>query len=245
MSIQIYRLDKNDPFPPPDYALPEPNGLLAYGGDLSVPRLLRAYRQGIFPWFSSGEPLLWWSPDPRGVLFLENYRINRSFTKFLKKHPFTVTLNKAFVEVIQACSAMPRTDKGTWITEEMIVAYCQMHKAGHAQSIEVWEKGELVGGLYGISVGRVFCGESMFHSTDNASKVAFYYLVEHLKSLGCQFLDCQMQTRHLSSVGAEEIPRNEFLTLLQQEQQKPVPSDAWQKNYLYHQPSKLETDTIQ
>ncbi|XOV78382.1 MAG: leucyl/phenylalanyl-tRNA--protein transferase [Aestuariibacter sp.] len=234
MSIQIYRLGLNDPFPPPAQALADPNGLLAYGGDLSVERLLSAYQQGIFPWFSAGEPVLWWSPDPRGVLFLDNYRISRSFNKFLKNSSFQVTINNAFVDVIHACSSVPRQDKGTWITEEMVVAYCKLHEAGHAHSVEVWQENTLVGGLYGVAVGRVFCGESMFHLRSNASKLAFHTLVQYLTAQGCTFLDCQMQTQHLSSVGAEEISRAKFLALLTEEQNRPLAKDAWRPQNLSH-----------
>lgn len=232
MSIQIHRLGQNDSFPSPSQALDEPNGLLAFGGDLSVPRLLDAYQRGIFPWFSSGEPLLWWSPDPRGILYLDKYKTNRSFNKFLKKQPFNVTINQAFVDVIHACSGVPRQDKGTWITEEMIVAYCKFHQAGFAHSVEVWQEGSLVGGLYGVAVGRVFCGESMFHTVSNASKIAFYFLVQHLKKSGCVFLDCQMQTQHLAAVGAEEIPRSSFLSLLAKEQTKSMLVESWQPQQL-------------
>lgn len=227
MSIQLFRLDDATPFPPPHLALDEPNGLLAFGGDLSVERLLQAYENGIFPWFSEGEPLLWWSPDPRGLLFIEDYKVSRSFKKFLKKHPFRVTKNQAFEDVIKACALTPRDDKGTWITNDMQHAYIRLHKAGYAHSFEVWEENELVGGLYGIGIGNVFCGESMFHLRSNASKLAFYHLVQHMKSHGCRFIDCQMQTEHLASLGVTSVSREEFLELLRQEQDREHPVQLW------------------
>lgn len=230
MSIQLFRLDDAVSFPPPDLALDEPNGLLAFGGDLSVERLLRAYENGIFPWFSEGEPLLWWSPDPRGILYLDNYQVSKSFRKFLKKHPYTVTKDKAFAEVIKSCAAMPRDDKGTWITEDMQQAYVRLHHAGFAHSIEVWDGRELVGGLYGIGIGNVFCGESMFHKRSNASKLAFYHLVQYMKHFGCRFIDCQMQTDHLSTLGAESISRKDFLSQLKQELNRDYPKGLWRSD---------------
>ena len=230
MSIQLFRLDDAVNFPPPELALEEPNGLLAFGGDLSVERLLRAYENGIFPWFSEGEPLLWWSPDPRGILYLDDYQVSKSFRKFLKKHPYRVTKNQAFAEVIKVCASIPRDDKGTWITEDMQQAYVRLHQAGFAHSIEVWEGTELVGGLYGIGIGKVFCGESMFHKRSNTSKLAFYHLVQYMKHFGCRFIDCQMQTEHLSSLGAVSISRKDFLDQLHNELARDYPKGLWRQD---------------
>lgn len=228
MSIQLFRLDDAVNFPPAELALEEPNGLLAFGGDLSVERLLCAYESGIFPWFSEGEPLLWWSPDPRGVLFIAEYHCSKSFKKFLKKHPFQVTMDKAFEEVICACAHTPRGERGTWITQDMQQAYARLHQAGFAHSIEVWEGNELVGGLYGIGIGQVFCGESMFHTRTNASKLAFHALVRYMQAHHCKLIDCQMQTEHLSSLGAKSLGRTRFLHHLKSELNKDYPADLWQ-----------------
>lgn len=198
-------------FPDPQYALAEPDGLLAVGGDLSPARLLNAYRQGIFPWYSDGQPILWWSPNPRAVLYPDELKISRSLRKTLRKRPFRVTLDSAFDAVIEACSE-PRPDQeGTWITEEMKQAYAHLHRIGFAHSVECWEKDQLVGGLYGISLGRVFFGESMFARRSDASKVAFVHLVEQLKAWGFGLIDCQVHTGHLASLGAVDIPRERFL----------------------------------
>ncbi len=207
---------ESDPahFPDPGYALEEPNGLLAVGGDLSPARLLNAYRQGIFPWYSDGQPILWWSPDPRAVLFPDQFKVSRSLRKSLRKRPFRVTLDTAFAAVIEACSE-PRDDgAGTWITEEMKQAYIQLHGIGFAHSVECWEGEELVGGLYGVSMGKVFFGESMFTRRTDASKIGFAHLVEQLKDWGFGLIDCQVHSGHLASLGAEDIPREEFLGLL-------------------------------
>lgn len=232
MSIQLYRLDESASFPSAELALEEPNGLLAFGGDLSVPRLLNAYRNGIFPWFSEGEPLLWWSPNPRGILYLEQYQCSRSLRKLLNKQLYNVTINKAFESVILNCAQVPRTDKGTWITNEMVEAYLKLNHAGYAHSIEVWNQTKLVGGLYGIGLGNVFCGESMFHIEANCSKLAFYYLVQHMKEHNCKFIDCQMQTPHLASMGATEVDREFFLALLKQQLSVPHASNMWQAQTL-------------
>lgn len=205
-------------FPDPGYAQVEPDGLLAVGGDLSPARLLNAYRQGIFPWYSEGEPILWWSPNPRAVLFPEELKISRSLRKTLRKHLFKVTLDCAFAEVIEACSES-RTNKdgsqsGTWITPEMKAAYIELHRIGFAHSVECWEGDELVGGLYGVSMGKVFFGESMFARRSDASKVGFTHLVEQLLAWEFKLIDCQVYTDHLASLGAVDIPRDTFLTLL-------------------------------
>ncbi|HEB78566.1 MAG TPA: leucyl/phenylalanyl-tRNA--protein transferase [Methylothermaceae bacterium] len=215
------------PFPPVDQALEEPNGLLAVGGDLSPARLLQAYHQGIFPWYNPGEPILWWSPDPRLVLFPEKLKVSRSLRKLLRKDEFQFTIDQAFEQVIDAC-AMPRArESGTWITPEMRLAYVRLHRLGHAHSAETWLDGELVGGLYGVVIGRVFYGESMFHRHSNASKVAFVKLVECLRRWGFALIDCQVHTSHLVRFGAEEIPRRQFIGLLERWCGQSCTMDAW------------------
>lgn len=208
---RIQVLGQDIDFPAVENALDEPNGLLAIGGDLSAERLLSAYRHGIFPWFSEGQPILWWSPDPRMVLYPQELKISRSMQKRLKQSDYEVRFNTAFREVMQACSRVVRPDQdGTWITDKMIDAYCALHAAGYALSAETWIDGELVGGLYGVRIGRMFYGESMFHLVSNASKIAFIRLVEELRRQNCGLIDCQMHTAHLASLGAREIPRKEF-----------------------------------
>ncbi len=195
-----------DAFPDVEQALEDPNGLLAAGGDLTPDRLLCAYRRGIFPWFSEGQPVLWWTPDPRAVLFPENLRISRSLRKTLRRGHFTLSADHAFSEVIRQC-AMPRaTESSTWITGEMMRAYRRLHDLGHARSIETWRDGELVGGLYGVAMGRVFFGESMFSRDRDASKAALAGLCE----LGYVLIDCQIPSEHLASLGAVEVPRRTF-----------------------------------
>ena len=203
-------------FPPVAKALSEPNGLLAAGGDLSPQRLLAAYRRGIFPWFSAGEPLLWWSPDPRMVLFPEELKISRSLTKTLRNADYEVRLDTAFGEVIRACARKPRAGQsGTWITPEMQQAYRELHRLGYAHSVETWIDGKLVGGLYGIAIGRAFYGESMFADARDASKIALAHLCAYLKQRGFGIIDCQMETRHLASLGARPIPRCDFAARLE------------------------------
>ena len=199
-------------FPPLSQALTEPNGLIAIGGDLTAARLLSAYRQGIFPWFSQGEPIMWWSPNPRMVLFPEELKISSSLKKTLKKNLFDVRFNTAFREVMIACSKAFRDGQaGTWISPEMIDAYCKLHDLGDAISMESWLDGKLVGGCYGIKISRMFYGESMFHHVTDASKVAFVHLVNHLKNQGVGMIDCQMKTPLLTSFGGREINREEFM----------------------------------
>lgn len=207
---------RNDdqPFPPPDRALNEPDGLLAAGGSLNPSRLLRAYRQGIFPWYSPGQPILWWSPDPRLVLFPEAINISRSLAKILRKERFTVTADTGFEAVIAACAAPRAAGQGTWITPAMQRAYSRLHRLGYAHSIETWRQGELVGGLYGVAVGRVFYGESMFSRVSDASKVALAALATQLRRWDFAVIDCQMHTDHLVSMGAMDISRPIFLQLL-------------------------------
>lgn len=203
------------PFPPVAQALKEPNGLLAAGGDLSPQRLLSAYRQGIFPWFSPGEPILWWSPDPRMVLFPDELRITRSLAKTLRNAAYTVKSDTAFAQVIAACAATPRRgQRGTWITPAMQAAYLRLHALGVAHSVETWQDGRLTGGLYGIAIGRVFCGESMFSHAANASKIALAHLCRYLSVHNFGMIDCQMETAHLSSLGARPIPRDDYLARL-------------------------------
>lgn len=219
MSIGYYQLptgrvaaiDKACAFPPLKDALTEPNGLLAVGSDLSVNRLLNAYSQGIFPWFSEGEPVLWWSPDPRMVLFPDELKISKSLAKTIKQGRFEVRFNTAFRQVITACSNKNRHGQaGTWITDSIIDAYCNMFDAGYAISAETWLDNQLVGGCYGIRLGRMFFGESMFHDVTDASKIAFAHLVQMLAADGVEMIDCQMKTSHLASFGAHEISRDTF-----------------------------------
>lgn len=204
-------LDTDTPFPPLDRALNEPSGLLAAGGDLTPQRLLDAYRHGIFPWYNPGQPPLWWSPDPRMVLFPDELKVSRSLAKRLKKQDYEIRCDTAFREVMLACASTPRPEQdGSWIVPEILEGYCGLHALGYAHSIETWMDDKLVGGLYGVAIGRMFYGESMFHHATDASKLAFVHLVRHLKQQGYGMIDCQMHTPHLASLGAREIPRNEF-----------------------------------
>ena len=207
----------NYQFPHPDKALKDPDGLLAIGGDLSPERIISAYRNGIFPWYSHDQPILWWSPNPRAVLFPEKLHISRSLKKIIRKKVFTTSIDQAFEQVIFACAQSPRKDQdGTWITDDMQQAYIDLHRLGMAHSAECWLNGELVGGLYGIALGKVFFGESMFARQSNASKVAFVHLLDELKKDNYALIDCQVTTDHLLSLGAEEIPRELFLELIKQ-----------------------------
>ena len=193
------------------------DGILAIGGDLSPERLQLAYKSGIFPWFEVGDPILWWSPNPRMVLFLEELKITKSMRNILKKGEFSVTFNQNFRDVISYCQKVKRDGQnGTWITNDMIEAYCKLHDLSIAKSVEVWQDDILVGGLYGVDLGHIFCGESMFSLVSNASKVAFIALVNHLKNENYKLLDCQVYNPHLESLGCREIPREEFMRILQQ-----------------------------
>ncbi len=203
-------------FPPADAAETDPNGLLAWGGDLRVERLRAAYRAGIFPWYESGQPILWWCPDPRAVLFPDRFHISRRLARILRQGQFRVTLDYDFAGVVTACAAPAPGREGTWITPEMEAAYCRLHQHGLAHSVECWRDGRLCGGIYGVAMGRVFFGESMFSGVSNASKVAMACLVRLLRGAGFRLLDCQVPNGHLASLGAEEIPRPEFLQLLDQ-----------------------------
>ncbi len=225
-----YWLNPTDPddFPDVSLALHDPNGLLGVGGDLSIERLLAAYQRGIFPWYSGDQPILWWSPDPRSVLFPDKLHISRSLRKTLRKHNFTITFDSAFGDVIRACSE-PRTDGlGTWITDEMQQAYIRLHQTGHAHSVESWLNGKLVGGLYGVTLGKVFYGESMFSRVSEASKVAFVCLVRQLQRWQFKLIDCQIETAYLNQFGAELIPRLDFVRLLNQCCRQPAENDSWE-----------------
>lgn len=218
---RVAALDIDTPFPPITCALNEPNGLIAIGGDLSSQRLLEAYQLGIFPWFSQddefsqGEPILWWSPNPRMVLFPEELKVSKSLAKRLKKQDYQVKFNQNFRQVMEACASVNRPDQaGTWITQEMMDAYCQLHSMGHAYCAETWIDNQLVGGLYGVIIHRMFYGESMFHRVTDASKIAFVHMVEYLKQQGIGMIDCQMKTAHLASLGAKEINRDDFISRL-------------------------------
>ena len=190
-------------------------GIVAIGGDLSNERLILAYKSGIFPWYNEGEPIIWYSPDPRMVLFPDKLKISKSMYQVLRKNDFEITFNQNFTEVISQCKTWERKDQaGTWITDEMKIAYMKLHELGIAKSIEVWQNNELVGGLYGIDLGHVFCGESMFSKVSNASKVAFIHLTRKLKEENYKLIDCQVYNEHLASLGAEEIPRAKFMEIL-------------------------------
>lgn len=204
-----------DAFPPVDHALRDPDGLLAVGGDLARDRLLSAYRKGIFPWFNPGQPVLWWSPDPRAVLFPSELHVSRSLRRTLKRARFEFSVDRNFSEVISACAETPRRGEGgTWITADMLAAYQDLHAAGHAHSVEVWRDTRLVGGIYGVALGKVFFGESMFSLETDASKAAMVVLVREMLARGFVVLDCQVASAHLASLGSREIPRAEFLQLL-------------------------------
>ncbi len=214
---RVAAIDLDTDFPPLNQALTEPNGLLAIGGDLSIHRLISAYQQGIFPWFSEGKPVLWWSPDPRMVLIPNQLKISKSLSKRIKKKDYEVRFNNNFRKVMEYCASTQRAGQdGTWITESIIDAYCALHDTGFAMSAETWIDGQLVGGLYGVKLGRMFYGESMFHHVTDASKIAFVHMVHRLESIGVELIDCQMKTSHLSSLGAKEISRDDFIRQLKE-----------------------------
>lgn len=213
----VLLLQAHNRFPALDQALTEPNGLIAIGGDLHPHRLLEAYRAGIFPWFSAGEPVMWWSPDPRMVLYPNDLVIKRSLRKVIQQNRFEIRMNSAFEAVIRACAETPRPDQaGTWITPSIIAAYTRLHQLGYAHSVEAWQEGTLVGGCYGIRIGQMFYGESMFHHVSNASKVAFVHLVQWCQAQQIGMIDCQMNTALLASFGGIEIPRARFIQQLKQ-----------------------------
>ncbi len=209
-------------FPPLEQALVDPDGLLAAGGDLSEGRLLNAYRSGIFPWYNPGEPILWWSPDPRCVLFPQQLYLSRSMRKRLRKSDYTVTFDRAFAKVVAACAAPRRKQEGTWISDDIFKAYLNLHRRGYAHSVEVWVDQHLAGGLYGLSIGKVFFGESMFANQRDCSKIAFAWLTTQLQYWGYELIDCQVYNDHLASLGASEIPRMIFARELARLRDQPV-----------------------
>jgi leucyl/phenylalanyl-tRNA--protein transferase len=214
-------------FPDPSDALIEPNGLLAVGGDLSLARLLEAYRNGIFPWYSEGQPILWWSPNPRTIIFPDRIRRSRSLRRTLNKGLFNLSINRDFTAVINACSQPRRGQRGTWLLPEMITAYETLHFAGYAHSVEAWQHGRLVGGLYGVCLGRVFFGESMFSVVSDASKVCLVHLGNFLARCGVYFIDCQMHSEHLARLGAVQLPRYEFYAALLRYRDQNLEPGTW------------------
>jgi len=220
-------LSPDDPFPPVDLALQVPNGLLAAGGDLTPERLLAAYREGVFPWFGDEDPILWWSPDPRMVLYTNEVHVSRSLNKVIKTNRFRVTFDQAFREVIKGCAAARRDNEGTWITQAMEEAYVRLAELGHAHSVEAWEGDTLVGGLYGVALGRMFFGESMFTRVTDASKVSLVTLARQLERWTMPLIDCQMSTPHLASLGARDVPRTDFLAEVRYLVQQPVVPAPW------------------
>jgi leucyl/phenylalanyl-tRNA---protein transferase len=219
-------LESKDPFPPVERALKNPNGLLAAGGELSLERLLDAYRRGVFPWYSGAEPVLWWSPDPRMVLYCEELKVPRSLAKNMRNKGFAVRVDTAFAAVLDGCADRPQT----WLGSGMRKAYLRLHRAGHAHSFETWRERELVGGLYGVSIGRMFYGESMFSRATDASKVALVALVGELRARGIPLIDCQVHTPLLASLGAREIPRRTFLRELAALVNYPASSGKWNRS---------------
>jgi leucyl/phenylalanyl-tRNA---protein transferase len=220
-------LENQDPFPPVERALKDPNGLLAAGGELSTERLLEAYRRGVFPWYSGVEPVLWWSPDPRMVLYCDELKVSRSLAKNLRNKGYEVRIDSAFAAVVEGCAHRP---KGTWLGADMKKAYLRLHRAGHAHSFETWRDDELVGGLYGVAIGRMFYGESMFSRATDASKVALVALVGELRARKSPLIDCQVHTPLLASLGAREIPRRMFLRELAALVNYPACPGKWNKS---------------
>lgn len=221
-------LNDDTPFPPVERALRAPDGLLAAGGSLAPHRLLEAYRRGIFPWFNEGDPVLWWSPDPRTVLFPGEFKISRSLRKSLRREIFEIRTDTAFERVMRACAAPRKGQAGTWVGEDMIAAYVSLHRMGVAHSVEAWSEGDLVGGLYGVGIGRMFYGESMFSRKNDASKVALAHLAAQLQRWNIGMIDCQMHTPHLASLGARQLPRAEFIERLRELVQSPDIPCRWQ-----------------
>lgn len=228
--IRLHWLDPRDPhqpFPPAHLAMRDPNGLLAIGGDLSVSRLIRAYSAGVFPWYNPDEPILWWSPDPRAVLHPEQMRVTRSLGKSIRREHYAVSLDRAFDEVLRQCSASRRHSRGTWLGDEMRRAYGQLYGLGYAHSVEVWRHGSLVGGLYGVALGRVFFGESMFSLETDSSKIALYWLCQQLGAWRFPLIDCQVGSPHLQSLGAVDVSRERFLSLLRSAVSAPPRTGHW------------------
>ncbi len=213
----LYILDPNNPnqeFPPVEQAERDPDGMLAVGGDLSVTRLLNAYKSGIFPWYNSDQPILWWSPDPRTILYPKRFKVSRSLRKEMRNSSLTITIDQVFEDVITACAAPRHKQPDTWITDNMKQAYLELFRQGNAHSVEVWDENKLVGGLYGVAIGKVFFGESMFSIRSNASKIALLFLCEKLIDWGYDLIDCQVYSEHMISLGAEEIARVDFCSML-------------------------------
>jgi leucyl/phenylalanyl-tRNA---protein transferase len=232
--MTIFLLSDKIAFPPPHLA--EKEGLLAIGGDLSEKRLLLAYQMGIFPWYSKDEPIMWWTPDPRLVLYPHELKISRSLKKLIHKNIFTIKIDTDFDQVVQACAtAQRKKQEGTWIVDDMIAAYCQLHEAGYAHSFEAWQDDKLVGGLYGVSLGRCFFGESMFSDQSNSSKVTFVFMVEYLHKRSFDLIDCQVKTDHLLRSGAREIPRKRFLKELENSLTKPTLRGKWKDDNWYNE----------
>lgn len=233
MIQQLFHLAHDDfRFPPNQYALSEPDGLLAIGGCLQVKRLKNAYANGIFPWFNEDEPIMWWSPSERGILELQDFHCGKTLRKAQRKLSPTVTINTAFSQVIEACRNQRMAAEGTWITDAMLAAYQQAHIQGLAHSVEIWDQDNLVGGLYGIMQSGVFCGESMFHALPNTSKMAMWALVNWLKAHQAHFIDCQLENPYLTSLGLKVVPRSEFLTRLKLADRFEIPSSMWQPQEL-------------
>lgn len=228
MSLPWLEPGSADPFPPLEQALTSPDGLLAAGGDLSIKRLLDAYRRGIFPWYEAGQPILWWSPDPRLVLFTDHLRVSRSLARLIRRNEYSFSFDRAFAAVMEQCAFSRRGSGGTWITGEMIAAYTRLQQQGHAHSVEVWSGARLVGGLYGVVIGRMFFGESMFSEESNTSKLALYYLVQQLKRWEFPLIDCQVRSDHLVSLGAEEISRDRFIAMVEELTALPPAAATWQ-----------------
>lgn len=227
--MPLYWIDgAHGSFPPVDKALVEPNGLLAAGGDLSLTRLLDAYSHGIFPWYEAGQPVLWWSPDPRMVLLPGQMKISRSLARLIHRNVYKVTMDEAFRETVSKCATARRKSNGTWITPEMQFAYGSLHDAGYAHSVEVWKDGQLVGGLYGVALGKIFFGESMFSILSNTSKLALAHLMQQLRIWDFKLVDCQVSSAHLQSLGAVEISRSEFLQYLHRYLEIESSPDKWQ-----------------
>lgn len=241
--LELFKLNQTLSFPSVDFALDDPNGLLAFGGDLSTERLVAAYKQGIFPWYNNEEPILWWSPSPRAIIYAQAFKANKSLKKSIRKYGYKASLNKSFNDVIEKCASVKRehknnanqedgsdTENQTWITNEMISAYKNLHKQGYAHSVEVTnQQGELVGGLYGVVVNGIFCGESMFHLQSDASKSALLALSHHMVKHNMSIIDCQLVNPHLQSLGCIAIERNDFMQILQQH---PTRIDCWQPQTL-------------
>ena len=228
--IRLHWLDPRNPhqpFPPVHLAMRDPNGLLAIGGDLSPTRLIRAYRQGIFPWYNPDEPVLWWCPDPRTVLMPDEFHVSRSFGKTIRRADYALSFDRAFEAVLEACSAERGRSRGTWLGEDMRRAYLELFRRGHAHSVEVWRDHALIGGLYGVTLGRVFFGESMFSRASDASKLALYWLCHQLQRWGFDMIDCQVSSAHLLSLGARDIARDAFLKRLSVAVATEAPIGAW------------------